>query len=614
MQLTKSQETVVEFPYEPESTLKIIAGPGSGKTITLLHRVKKLIDSGIAKPDEILILSLTNKAVDNILDKLLDLFEQKNGNPSIEFAEENDPITRIVSQIGVYTIHGLANRIVIENEGLLEIIEENGWKVLMKLVSSEFWKNSKPTAREFERLYNQYKNSPNGKDVVEKISKLMIVSKVVTNNELIIRASEHLLSLDSFDDSKKGIEFTSTIKNDVKIVMIDEFQDLYPTLLPLLTSISKGKRLEIYGDTNQSIYQFLGNNKEVIKAIDEIHPQDKLVTLKLDDNFRSTPEITNLANTIVNKYGTDSNYLKTGYSKSPSGVQPLVIQTQNSIEELDYIIERIVELSCSSVKLSDIAILARTNAKLDMINNFISDYGIPTQKLSAYPEWVENPSIRFLIDILKIISVTSKQNNGEISYTNRTSDFNILSLLSDINGIGQDSLQKLHSECLLRNISLWKQITSVSSSNWSVNPSSKKRISEVAKILLPQVESCTLSTIEEPLAFLETLCALANQLNSKQLIFNSEREMIKFQNNLEEFLKVLKLCKFNLPEGVTLLDWFLETYLDQSLVLHNRSSHMDDKEQGKINLSTIHSSKGLEFPDVMLIGDLQNKFQLNIMF
>ena len=74
--LTPSQRRVVEYPYKPNSTLKVTAGPGSGKTFTLLRKVHHLITTGQVKPEEILVLSLTNKAVDNIVDKLLTVFEQ----------------------------------------------------------------------------------------------------------------------------------------------------------------------------------------------------------------------------------------------------------------------------------------------------------------------------------------------------------------------------------------------------------------------------------------------------------------------------------------------------------------------------------------------------------
>lgn len=165
-----------------------MAGPGSGKTLTLLHKVHRLITSGQVKADEIVILSLTNKAVDSVIARLYGIFEDLNEEHS------EDDLKDIVSRIGVHTIHGLANRVVSENEGLISVIEENGWRGLMKLVSDDFWKNKRskaPNTREFKKLFEEYTHGGDNKsEVMSKVANIMRNCGVVTNDELIVRAAQ----------------------------------------------------------------------------------------------------------------------------------------------------------------------------------------------------------------------------------------------------------------------------------------------------------------------------------------------------------------------------------------------------------------------------------------
>lgn len=289
-ELTPSQCTVLEYPYFPANTVKVIAGPGSGKTFTLLQKVHHLIKEQQIRQDEILILSLTNKAVDNIKAKLLGIFEIQNSSG----IPQND-LQAIVDQIDIFTIHGLANKLVVEHEGIINIIEENGWRGLLKLVSSDFWsrrKISTPTTKNLEMLLKAYKNNNNTEEqsssTLLNIIDIMESCKVLTNDDLILKASGYLALSGVVNEQS---EFLDKIKNKYKVVLIDEFQDLYPMLLPLIKDVSFGKQLIMFGDTNQSIYNFLGSNQEVMRQLDNLHNFDVSKTLHLYDNFRSTPEI-----------------------------------------------------------------------------------------------------------------------------------------------------------------------------------------------------------------------------------------------------------------------------------------------------------------------------------
>lgn len=612
--LTPSQLEVIRFPYKPKSTLKVVAGPGSGKTITLLHKVHHLISSGQVKPNEILILSLTNKAVDNIIDKLLSIFEALNGD--INYSEQE--LKDIVTQIGVYTVHGLANRVVTENEGIINIIEENGWRGLIKLVSQDFWKgkSSKSTRiREFERLFREYKLGNSKKnEVMEKLTELMRSCKVVTNDDLIILASEYLnMPSPSVKDSSEAT-FTGNLKDKYKIVLIDEFQDLFPSLFPLLNKVSLNKQLILFGDSNQNIYEFLGSNKTVLKSLEKIHSTDELTILHLHDNFRCTPEIMSVATGIIyDKDTSKKKFTSDLILKEPCGVVPQINEIADPVNELEFLTDQICQLVCSSAKLSDIAILTRTNAQLQIIADHLQAYRINFQKLTAQPDWMTDVRIQFLIDLLKVGTLVYREDSYKDGERNLTgtpwrSDFSIIVTLSAIKGIGTQSIQNLYMDCGKRKLSLWKYISEVPKSEWPQQVTVKKKIEAYTAHLKGLVDDGAILKISDPMQLLKEISNVAHELDYSPLQLKSGDEANEFKSHLEDMFKVMKLCAFNKPDDLSLAEWFLETHFDQSTTHHHVNPNLETEGLGAVKLSTIHSSKGLEFPIVFLMGSSYSNF------
>ncbi|AQZ09379.1 HMI1 (YOL095C) [Zygosaccharomyces parabailii] len=607
LELTSSQREVVEFPYKPANTLKVIAGPGSGKTITLLHKVRHLIESNQVRPEEILILSLTNKAVDNIIDNLLAVFEKSNSDNQ----HTQEELQHLVEDIQVSTLHGLANKVVAENEGLISIIEENGWRGLIKLFPQDLWKgrNSKlMTTREFQRIFKEYKlGGGKRNEVMEKFVTIMCNCKVYTNEDLIIHASEYLEKV-SKDEITEGSSYTFDLKKKYKVVLIDEFQDLFPSLLPLLEQVARGKQLVLFGDPNQSIYNFLGENKLVIDKLDNIHENGNFTVMQLYDNFRCTPEIMASADKLIHNKG---NFTKTEKKnlvlKDPSGVEPICNKLDDTIDALEFLIEQICELICSGAKLSDIAILTKTNAHVQIIAEHLRSYGIWFQKLTAQPDWMSDARLQLLLDLLRSIVLIRKEvevDTGGLS--TRRSDFSILVTLSAIKGVGSQAVQNLYNVCNERNISLWNYISQIPKSKWPQSVTNKKKIEHYTTVLSELIDKSTLLTINDPLKLLTKLVEVACTLDFGPIVPEGRRDVDEFKSHLEEMLKVMKICAKNKPDNASLADWFLESYLEQGLILHHQARERELHGSGAVNISTIHSSKGLEFPIVFLMGGMSN--------
>ncbi|EJS41839.1 hmi1p [Saccharomyces arboricola H-6] len=618
--LTPSQWKVVSKPYEPASTIKVIAGPGSGKTLTLLYKVFHLVTVENIKPDEILIFSLTNKAVDNIIENLLSVFED------LPTSKE------IISQIGCYTVHGLANRIVVENEGMINIIEEIGWRGLMKLLPpSKRSPHHVKSYKELEKVIKDYKLNGNmnckikTKDdisIIEKLVELMENCKVMTNDDLIIRAKKYL-ELDCSHSNYTSSSFIQDIQKKYKVVLIDEFQDLYPSLAPLITTICKDKQLIMFGDTNQSIYEFLGNNSQIMSQLDNLHPKSSTTILKLFDNFRSTPEIISLASKLIsppsreNQVHRDTDETPSELvRKLPCSVSPQLLSFDDLAAETEFIIDKITQLICCSAKFSDIAILSRTNLHLTTLANVLKKYGIPFQKLKSQPDWMDDLRIQFLLDILKVCSLASDERHSREFNTSDKwqSDFSILVTMSAIKGIGDASIQALYKACRLKNLSIWMYLTIIPNFEWPLGFAIKKKVENYTSSLFEMIENDRIHQLEDPLELLEEVSNITHKLNLNPSYFqpmSDSQSSLEFKTHLQEMAQVMKVSKSNKPAGVSFVKWFLETYFDQTMVFHQAKQTMQTTGPGTIKLSTIHSAKGLEFPIVFLTNGSMSNFPMD---
>lgn len=607
MQLTSSQREVIEFPYKPSSTLKVIAGPGSGKTVTLLHKIYHLVKTEKVRPDEILVLSLTNKAVDNVIDKLLSVFEEYN----TENQYTDHELQEIVGQIHVNTIHGLANRIVIENEGLVSIIEENGWRGLMKLLSQDLWKTHQSkliTPREFQKIFNEYKLDNNKQDeVMERLTKIMRDCQVFTNEDLIVSASNYLTNPTDRIDFLESQCFTKNLRYGFKIVLIDEFQDLFPSLVPLLEKVVKNKQLILFGDPNQSIYNFLGDNSSVIDKLDKVHTGANFNVVHLYDNFRCTPEIISVAsNVMYHKMDLKESTKKDLVLKLPSGVYPEFHEIGDPVDELEFLIEQTCMLVCSGARLSDIAVLTRTNARVQITSDHLNSYGIPFQKLTAQPDWMSDPRVQFIIGLLRTVVLVKRGTFEELNpVMTKKSDFSVIITLGAIKGVSNQAIQSLFKVCNEKNISFWNYITGTPKNEWPSAVTNRKKIESYTTTISYLMDTNVLE-MDDPLELLLKICEATSMLEFAPMTIKGEREAQEFKKNLNEMFKVMKMCALSKPPGPYLAEWFLESYVEQSAIQHHQDAQLQSGGLGAVNLSTVHSSKGLEFPIVFLIDGLSH--------
>lgn len=548
IEVTPSQHQVIVHPIDTSSTLQVIAGPGSGKTTTLVYKIAYMIGTLGLHPSEILVLSMTNKAVDALQSQLSALFGE-------EFSMD------------VITFHGFCHRCVIENDESqgkgIQIIEEAGWRTLVQLLRSKMSKYQLANAvesikkdgwnqKEAEKLCRRSKASVEDlKDVMDTLES----TKVLIHSD-IMRAAKAFI--------KSG-----RVSLSYKVVIVDEFQDLYPDIYELVELVAKDAHLIVAGDPYQSIYKFLGSNQDVNTSVAKFKPIDKLY---LQECFRSTPEIINASDKITMRENPSLAL------KEISGYKPVARMFSDITNQYEWIVKEIIRLMEESdgiIEPKDIAILARTNMELNDFKQVLNFYGVLDFKLSSSPPWLSN-GLTHLIDYLRIM------------FAPETANFSVLCTMSLMDKIGPVAVKKHHKGSLKADLSMWDYLAQLYE---------KKTLTPH---LVPYVERIQevkgKIDFDDPNSMFEHLLYIGNELGLRKLVskqIKSHADKDQITNQLLDFFENLKLAKSYKPDDITLAEHFLKKYQEVLPI---------SKTKKCVNLSTIHSAKGLEFPIVFVLG------------
>ncbi|ODV76058.1 ATP-dependent 3'-5' DNA helicase [Cyberlindnera jadinii NRRL Y-1542] len=542
--VTPTQAKIIRHPIEKKKTLNIISGPGAGKTTTLVNKVAYMIGEEIVKPEKVLVLSMTNRAVDGFLSRLQDQLD-----------EETAALTDIE------TFHGLAHRELMKYDpsyGFSELIEDPGWRVLgmMSGVKRKFelqrivelLKTRGLTADERDEIASEHRLS---RETIDELFKILETSQAVTYNEFL-RDYKRLLR-----DGK--------IKTDYDVVIVDEFQDVYPELWELVELLARNSHLIVAGDPYQSIYGFLGDNGIVQSQLEHFHEMDRV---EMYDCFRSPPEVIKSSEYIIETDRGVKSYLK--------GEKPILMKMRDSTEQFEYVIDEIMRLvteSNDAVKLGDIAVLTRTNRELEELIKMLNKYGLDTLKLSSSPSWCDG-NLFYLVDYMRIL------NNPQRSH------FAVICTLLLLPEIGPVTVRNIEARARRNKMSLYDYLVEHRD---KLKPQLQAYI-DVMEDMRLSLDPNSTSDIMDKLLIIADELGLRKFL-SRSILFDDDKNHVTTQ--VLDFNESLKMFAHLKPDNQTVLEYFLQSYMDRLPI-----STVKDA----VKVSTIHSSKGLEFPVVFMIG------------
>lgn len=558
--------------YEAASAVEgaylIIAGAGSGKTRTLVYRVARLIELG-NQPQSILLLTFTRKAANEMMNRAAMLLDNR------------------CSKINGGTFHSFANSILrkyakaIGFESSFTILDQGDSQDVINLIRSQSGLAKKekrfPNKQTLNKVFSLSVNTERKvEDIIlddyphfyEQIDQILAIQKIYgsykkKNNlldydDLLIYLRDFLCSL---SPSAKSL------LQSFNFVMVDEYQDTNKLQASVVSALTQLKQnIMVVGDDSQSIYAFRGANFKNIMDFPNLYNNVKII--KLEENYRSTPEVLNFANKVVDE--AIEKYPKVLFSQKQSGELPVIVATQNENLQSKFIVEKILELHEEGIELKDIAVLFRSSYSSFDLEIELNKANIPFIKFGGM-KFVETAHIKDVLAFLRI----SLNPKDVVSW------YRIL-LLHE--GVGPKTAERILDEIATGNLSL----------NRDPHSDSKTKLNDKIFRLLEILYSLHTKN--------GTPTEKAQQVIDYYLpIFKDKYDDFnKRKKDLDIFLNITE--KYHSMESL-LSDMAIEPPIDSVVDLEETT-----KEDEFVTLSTIHSAKGLEWHSVFVIHAIDGFF------
>ena len=560
----KQYEAVVNT----EGPCLVIAGAGSGKTKVLTHKIAYLMQEKNAKPWDILAITFTNKAANEMKERIEGL------------------VGDAVRDMWIGTFHSICVRILrrfidrIGFESSFIIFDTSDQKTLIKVCLKELGIDDKMfTDRAVQSEISNAKNEmlepeqylvrANGDFRKEKIASIyqLYQKKLKENNAIdfddIINYTIKIL-LENLD----VLEYYS---NKFKYILVDEYQDTNKAQFTLVTMLaSKNGNITVVGDNDQGIYSFRGADISNILNFERDFPGTKII--KLEQNYRCTGNILNVANSVIKH--NEVKYDKKLWTENEKGNLPKFYLADNEYDEGTYIVKQIEHLKREEYyKYSDFAILYRMNTQSRAIEDILRRENIP-YKIVGGLKFYERKEIKDIISYLRLIQ-------------NQSDNLSLKRIINEPKrGIGKTSLENIEQLSNSNGVSMYEIIKNAE--QYGLN-----------RVFLNSREF--VNAIEELIAQKEELSI--SELIKQTLKKTGYVKALEQENTIEAENRIENLDEF-LTVAIEFEEEFAENKLSDFLEGITLSSDLDNMEEAEesVTLMTLHSAKGLEFPVVFLVG------------
>ena len=560
----KQYEAVVNT----EGPCLVIAGAGSGKTKVLTHKIAYLIGDKDVKPWNILAITFTNKAANEMKERV----EKLVGDVS--------------KDMWIGTFHSICVKILrrqIERIGFdssFVIFDASDQKTMVKKIIKEQDLDDKMFSE--RSVLTEISNAKNemltpaayslkyaGDFRKEKIGEIFtIYQKRLKENNAIDFDDIINFTIEILLDNPDLLEYYS---DKFKYVLVDEYQDTNKAQFTLVTLLaSKYGNITVVGDNDQGIYSFRGADISNILNFEKDFPGTTII--KLEQNYRCTQNILNAANEVIKN--NETKYEKKLWTANGEGSLPKVYRADDEYDEANYVVSQINTLKMEEYyKYSDFAILYRMNSQSRSLEDILRRENIP-YKIVGGLKFYERKEIKDIIAYLRLINNTSDN----------------LSLTRIINepkrGVGKTSLDNIEAISMADGVSMYNIIKAADQYGLNRIYGNTREFISVIEELRDKKDSLTVSELIKQ--------TLQKTGYTQALELENTTESETRIENLDEFLTVAMEFEEEMAES-TLSD-FLEGI--------SLSSDLDGMEESdeNVTLMTLHSAKGLEFPVVFLVG------------
>ena len=551
-----------------EGPCLVIAGAGSGKTKVLTHKIAYLMHNVGVKPWNILAITFTNKAANEMKVRVEKL------------------VGEVAKDMWIGTFHAICVRILrryIDRIGFTSsfvIFDTSDQRTLVKQCIKQLKLDDKiftdrSVLSEISNAKNEmlepadYALRANGEFRKETIAEVykMYQKKLKDNNAVdfddIINYTIKILS-----ENPDVLEYYS---NKFEYVLVDEYQDTNKAQFTLVSMLAaRFGNITAVGDNNQGIYSFRGADITNILNFERDFPGTKII--KLEQNYRCTQNILDAANAVIKN--NESKYEKNLWTENNKGDLPYVFRGDTEYDEANFIVEQIRRLKREEyLDYNDFTILYRMNSQSRSIEDILRREDIP-YKIVGGLKFYERKEIKDIIAYIRLIENTADN----------------LSLQRIINepkrGIGKTSLDNIEAVANQNGISMYEVIKRADAFGLNrVYVNSRDFINQIEELRAKKDTLIISELIKETLKITGY---------SKALELEDTTEAETRLENLDEFLTVAIEFEEELADN-TLAD-FLE-----GITLSSDIDNTDETEDS-VTLMTLHSAKGLEFPVVFLVG------------
>ncbi|WP_088892537.1 DNA helicase PcrA [Leptolyngbya ohadii] len=625
--LNPSQRRAVEHYCGP---LLVVAGAGSGKTRALTYRIANLVMNHRVHPENILAVTFTNKAAKEMKERIEKLFaeqeaEQKFGKPLDALAPFEQTRLRsqvyktITKELWIGTFHALCARILrfdIEkyqseqgyqwNRNFSILDESDAQSIVKEIVINQNLDDKKFEPRSVRYAISNAKNqgySPADLEREQNNYRGRVISNIYAEYEQRLAQNNAL----DFDDLilmpvrlfRQNDQVLAYWHKRFRHILVDEYQDTnrtqYDLIRLLVTNGEATKQFDdwdyrsifVVGDADQSIYSFRAADFTILMNFqddfgDGLPDDDTRTMVKLEENYRSTENILQAANELI-----ENNTERIDKVLRPTrgaGESIYCYRADDEVQEANFVVNRLREMELVNPELNwgSFAILYRTNAQSRAFEEILVQYGIPYNIVGGL-RFYDRKEVKDVLAYLRLIA------NPDDS----------ISLKRIINvprrGIGKATVDRLEKAASELNVPLW-QILSDETSVQTLAGRSSKSVLEFGRMI-----GYWQSKIEEASAAEVVQGVLEDSRYIQELQEQGTDEALERVQNVKELYNAV--LQFEEDNEESNLSLFLA-----NASLASDLDNLNEAAQEKVSLMTLHSSKGLEFPVVFLVGLEQGLF------
>ncbi|MDP6163783.1 MAG: DNA helicase II [Candidatus Thioglobus sp.] len=560
----KQQQSVV---LSEDINALILAGAGSGKTRVLTHRIHYLVSEKNHHVDDILAVTFTNKAANEMKERLTDLLRQ--------------PIGRM----WVGTFHSLAHRLLRTHAveanltPTFQILDaQDQFRIVKRLMKENSIDETKFPIKKVQWFINQQKDEgilPQNIDsgynfFVKQSAKVFdLYEKHCQANDLVDFAG---LLVKSYELLKNNQNLLDYYQKKFRHILVDEFQDTNRIQYQFIKILhTQNNHVFCVGDDDQSIYGWRGARVENIQKIENDFKPIKVI--KLEQNYRSTGNILSASNALI---ANNQNRLeKSLWTESGDGDLINVFNARTETEEAQYVVSEIENQFNHGKNLSECAILYRSNAQSRVFEESLIKRNI-SYRIYGGLRFFERAEIKDAMGYVRLIENTSDNIAFErvVNFPTR--------------GIGLSTIEKIRSHAVESHTDLFQSSIAIIESLPARAGNALQGFIDLIEAIIDSTKNLTLSEKVDSILLQSGL--MAHYANDKTDKAGSKRE------NLDELVTAAKQYIHEDDSEMNETQGFI------ALATLDSSGESNQASQESVQLMTVHSAKGLEFPIVFLVG------------